>query len=131
VATALSVAASGQETASSSTAQFAELIANLAKLSAEVRELRAELVQQRLERQEETILALRRQLETLKGEQERLDDEERSEGRELQELTERLSQTGLRNDERLQLESVRTALTSSPVRLGAQRSSVAQREARL
>ena len=104
IASALSVAAaSGQEPATLLTKQLAELITSLAKLAAEVRELRTELIQQRLDRQDETILALGRQLENLKGEQERLDEEERSEGRELQELNERLSQAGLRGDERLQL----------------------------
>jgi hypothetical protein len=131
MAGALPVTANSQQGGTAPAAQFADLISSIAQLTAAVRDLRAELAQQRLSRQEETIRALERQLEALRTEQVRLDDEERSNGRELQEVSERLSRAPIGNDERLQLEAVRAALTSLPERLGTERSSIAQRETRL
>jgi hypothetical protein len=131
LAAALPATVCAQEPRSAPPAQTSELLTILTKLTTEIRELRGELVQQRLSRQEEAIFTLERQLAAVRGERERLDEEDRSSGQELQQVNERLNQPSLNNDERMQLESVRAGLTASPQQFGAQRSFIAQREAHL
>jgi predicted nuclease with TOPRIM domain len=106
-----------------------DLVRCLIELTAEVRNLRLELLEQRLERQDQTITLLQNQVDNIRADQRRLEEQERSTARELAELNHRLSQPDINQEERTQLEHLRTmAMTTGAEHLAAKRASASQEE---
>ena len=111
---------------------FKELTERLAALTAEVRTLRLELLEQRLAQQDQNISWLQDRRQKLQTDRRALDEREQSTLRELNELNQRLSQPGLDPAERTQLEALRTtAVTSGIADIAAERSFIAQEEAKI
>jgi chromosome segregation ATPase len=100
----------------------------LREVISELRKLRLELLEQRVESQEANILQLERELQQVRADQQRLEQQEREQADALAQLEQRLSETSLTAEDRHELEANRAGVISRGDG-GAAKSSLDQRRA--
>jgi hypothetical protein len=101
-------------------------------LVTELRQLRLELLQERLERHSASIVRLEEQLANVRTTQQRLEQEERAQQDEVQQIDRRLAMAGAEDADRAQAHASKTFLvTTGRDRLVAARQDAARRESGL